>query len=167
LRQRAARLMLKAYVVEVDRGLKNCDWAAAIEKVEEISAQLPLLSTNLDPLAFRRLLKCADLAEVCARRTPDKFLAKRAIDCASQLRALVPNGETNQRYGTVDRVREDLKFGFISIPGRESELFFHYAVVRPRSAFFTMQAGDEVLFREGVDVKGRPHAAEVTVLIDE
>jgi len=62
--------------------------------------------------------------------------------------------------GTIKNLVTDKNFGFISVEGREKDLFFHANSLVAGSNFLDLKVGDKVSFDEADSPKG-PNAVNV------
>ena len=62
--------------------------------------------------------------------------------------------------GTIKNLVMDKNFGFISVEGREKDLFFHANSLVPGLNFMDLKVGDMVSFEEADSPKG-PNAVNV------
>lgn len=64
--------------------------------------------------------------------------------------------------GTIKNLVTDKNFGFITVEGREKDLFFHANSLVPGLAFTDLKIGDRVSFEEADSPKG-PNAVNVAL----
>jgi CspA family cold shock protein len=63
--------------------------------------------------------------------------------------------------GTIKNLVQDKNFGFITVEGREKDLFFHANSLVSGVSFMDLKVGDRVSFEEADSPKG-PNAVNVT-----
>ena len=68
--------------------------------------------------------------------------------------------------GTIKNLVTDKNFGFISVEGREKDLFFHANSLVPGVTFAELKVGDKVSFDEADSPKG-PNAVNVALVSAE
>jgi len=64
--------------------------------------------------------------------------------------------------GTIKNLVTDKNFGFISVEGREKDLFFHANSLVAGTSFMDLKVGDKVSFDEADSPKG-PNAVNVAL----
>jgi tetratricopeptide (TPR) repeat protein len=73
----------------------------------------------------------------------------------------VPKSASGRSVGRIKRFFDERGFGFIEVPGRKSDLFFHISAVKEQER---VQVGEYVEYTETVGKGGKPAAVDVVLL---
>jgi tetratricopeptide (TPR) repeat protein len=76
----------------------------------------------------------------------------------------IPRSTSGRPVGRIKKFVEDRGFGFLEVPGRRDDVFFHISAIQGRES---VEVGEYVEYTEAVGKNGKPAAVDVVILKDE